>query len=831
MKRNLLILITLLTAVFGCTQKYELDTEFTMPTELASPASVVLDVTSSSTVVLSWTGGKANDGGIVLYNVLFDEEGGDFSDPIATMPSDLGAGEQLTLTHAALNTIARNAGIKPNETGKLIWTVTGAKGGVTKAYDGYASLSITRGEGIDNMPEKLYVGGAAAKEAGQEFRVVEEGLYVIYTKLGAGTLNFTSEKSGGFTFYSDNSGKLVEGEGSYNVDSAPASGLARITVNFNTLGVKIEEIGTTVRLAWGATYNDPATDPMTLEYVGNGEFKGQGEVVFYGPGREGTPDWCSWVEERYYFIATVEGAEVCWGSDDAGNAILPDGTEEHFYLNEFAGVSQWDNLWKMDHALDLSNVEVTIYTNKDNKWTHSCEKAGEIVYEQPKSAPAELYIAGSAAETEGAAFRKASEGVFVLYQQLKAGNISFYSGDAEPVKYFHDADKKLFIGARNAAVEASEGVTRITVDFNTNTVTYDQIGAEVKMIFGVNKATIMTLSYQGAGKFVGEGAIAFVQPGDPSCSWLSWVEERYHFLANVNGTELCWGRLNEVDGENRPDPDKTVADNFFHIGEYAYTDQWQNLWKLASELDGATATVTINTNDNGAFTHSFVKASADPVPPTMAPAELALYGSGAEVEGQPFRQVSNGVFEVYAKLKDGSLAFKSSDKNYFVDAEKGLLQGAGEGVATASGDNVTRIVVNYLDNTVKFEQISKVRCIFAANYVDLMNISYIGQGKWEGEGVINFLQPGSIDWLSWVEERYYFIATIDGVDKCWGRKDNVTGHDLKPSDEPDFYDIQESTWSQWDHCWKFAGEMDGATVHILIDSNKDGVMTHVVTKK
>ena len=111
MKRNLLIFITLLAAVFGCTQKYELDTEFTMPTELASPSSVVLDVTSSSTVVLSWTGGKANDGGIVLYNVLFDEEGGDFSEPIATMPSDLGAGEQLTLTHAALNTIARNAGI------------------------------------------------------------------------------------------------------------------------------------------------------------------------------------------------------------------------------------------------------------------------------------------------------------------------------------------------------------------------------------------------------------------------------------------------------------------------------------------------------------------------------------------------------------------------------------------------------------------------------------------------------------------------------------------------------------------------------------------------
>lgn len=815
-------MITLLTAVFGCTQKYELDTEFTMPTELVSPVSVVLDVTSSSTVVLSWTGGKANDGGIVLYNVLFDEEGGDFSDPITTMPSDLGAGEQLTLTHATLNAIARKAGIKPNETGKFIWTVTGAKGGVTKTYDGYASLSVTRGEGIDNMPERLYVGGAAAKEAGQEFRVVEEGLYVIYTKLGAGELKFTSEKSGGFTFYSDNSGKLVEGEGSYNVDAAPASGLARITVNFNTLGVKIEEIGTSVRLAWGATYNDPATDPMTLEYVGNGEFKGQGEVVFYGPGREGTPDWCSWVEERYYFIATVDGAEVCWGSDDAGNAILPDGTEEHFYLNEFAGVSQWDNLWKMDHALDLSNVAVTIYTNKDNKWTHSCEKAGEIVYEQPKSAPAELYIAGSAAETEGAAFRKASEGVFVIYQQLKAGNISFYSGDAEPVKYFHDAENKLFIGARSTAVEASEGVTRITVDFNTNTVTYDQIGAEVKLVFAWTQNVYMTLAYQGNGKFVGEGEIKFHDAG--------WSEERYNFRATVNGTEVAWGRIPELcDGEARPDGDNVPA-AWFYIGEYP-VDQWSNLWKFASELENSTATCTINTNDNGAFTHSFVKASVDPVPPTMAPAELALFGTGAEVEGQPFRQVGNGVFEVYAKLKDGSLTFRSSDRNYFLDAEKGLLQGEGEGVATASGDNVTRITVNYQNNTVKFEQISKVRCVFAANYADLMDISYIGTGKWEGEGVINFLQPGTFDWLSWVEERYYFIVTIDGTEKCWGRKDSVTGNDLKPSGEIDFYDIQESSWSQWDHCWKFAGEMDGADVHILIDSNKDGVMTHVVTKK
>lgn len=832
MKKKLISFVAIVAALCGCTQKYELDTDFTMPTVLDSPASVTLDVTSSSYVTLSWTGGQANDGGIILYNVLFDKEGGDFTAPVASMPSDLGARSELTLTHAQLNTIARNAGVKPNESGKLIWTVTGAKGGVTKKFDGFNSITVTRGEGIDNMPEKLYIAGSAAKEAGQAFRVAEEGLYIIYTKVGAGELKFTSEKDGGFKFYADASGKLAEGDGGYSVD-APASGLARVTVNFNTLNVKVEEVGTTVRFAWGATYNDPATDPMTLEYVGNGEFEGRGEVVFYGPGREGTPSWCSWVEERYYFIATVNGAEVCWGSDDAGNAILPDGTEEFYYLHEFAGVSQWDNLWKMDHAMDLSNVAVTIHTNKDNKWTHSYETAGAIVYEQPTSAPAELFIAGSAAETEGAAFRKESEGVFVIYQQLKNGNISFRSGD--DIKYFHDGDKKLFIGARNADVAASEGVTRITVDFNSNTVKYDQIGAEVKMVFGCNKATIMTLNYQGNGKFIGEGAINFVQPGDPSCSWLSWTEERYHFWATVNGTELCWGRLTEVDGENRPDPDKTVADNFFHIGEYEYTDQWQNLWKLASELDGATATVTINTNDNGAFTHSFVKASVDPVPPTMAPSELALYGSGAEVEGQAFRQTGNGVFEIYAKLKDGVLSFKSSNKNYFLDAEKGLLEGAGEGVSTATIDGeATRIIVNFQNNSVTFDTINKVRIIWGCSFVDVMALSYTSAGKWEGEGVVNFVPPGdpTCPWLTWTEQRYYFIPTINGAEeKCWGRKDNVKGNDLYPSDEPDFYDINEFGWSQWDHLWKFAEEMNGATVHILIDTNKDGVMTHVVTKK
>lgn len=97
----------------SCQEDYELNTDFAVPTELSSPASIQLNVSSPTPVVLSWSGGGAADGGIVLYEVLFDKADGDFSKPLATVKSDLGAATSLSITHAAINTIARNAGIYP----------------------------------------------------------------------------------------------------------------------------------------------------------------------------------------------------------------------------------------------------------------------------------------------------------------------------------------------------------------------------------------------------------------------------------------------------------------------------------------------------------------------------------------------------------------------------------------------------------------------------------------------------------------------------------------------------------------------------------------------
>ncbi|MGM9740324.1 MAG: hypothetical protein ACI3ZP_06930, partial [Candidatus Cryptobacteroides sp.] len=677
------------------------------------------------------------------------------------------------------------------------------------------------------IPEHLYINGSAALEAGQEFRMEEEGLFIIYTELGPGSIKLTSEKDGGFNFFADENNKLVEGDGEYKLAAAPGTGLGRITVNFNTLSFKVDEIGKSVRAMWAANYADIAV----LEYVGNGDFVGDGDVVFLGPGRDGTPDWCSWVEERYYFIAEVNGSEMCWGSSFGSASSTPDGTESFFYVIENPW-EQWNNLGKMDHAYDMCHVTFVINTNKDNHMTHSYS-GGAISYEQPTSTPAELFLNGDAAEAQGQAMMKDGD-KFVIYNKLNKGNVSFTDGNG--TKYFADKENALFIGSPKTAVEASEGVTRIVVDFASKKVTFDQISATVDLRWAAtaDKEPMIQLSYQGLGKYAGEGEIMFLLPGrEGTPSYISWDEERYYFTLTVNGESTCWGRLDDVSGENRPDNPDEVDPRFWNLGEFPYVfanDQWNHTWKMASELDESTATVTINTNT---MTHSFQKATSDPVPPTVAPSDLTLQGSGAEAV-KAFRKTGDGVFEIVTKLSDGEVYFTSGKKNYFAGTDGGLLQGDGTTASSAAESLADRITVDFISCTVKVEHITSLQAIMAADEHAFVTFGYEGNGIFKGSGHVAFFQPGDFDWLSWVEERYRYIVTIDGTEKCWGRVDGA--YSERP-DNPGSYD--ETFWQisefpkgdKWDHLWKFASAMENSDVEITINADDNGVMTQTITKK
>ncbi len=366
---NKIAIVVAAVLAFGACQKYELNTDFTVPTELNNPASVTLDVTSTKTVVLSWEGGAAADGGIVLYEVLFDKANGDFSKPFDVRKSDLGALPKLTLTHSDLNKIARKAGVKAEETGELKWTVRASKGGVVKESGLVGKIKVTRPAGIE-IPTELFLCGAGAEDAaGVSFRCIEEGLFQIYTTIKAGDIALKSSKGADATnYYVSEEGKLVDGDGKFTV---PASeNVVRITVDCNTQKVTVDQIGKDVRCIWGATFNDIAV----CSYVGNGKFVGEGDIIFIDQSRPNTnpPSWLGWTEERYYFIAKVNGGDMCWGRHDSVSAERPVGGEPaSFYaLYEF-GWSQWDHLWKMSGNLDMKHATITIDTNADNLMIHT----------------------------------------------------------------------------------------------------------------------------------------------------------------------------------------------------------------------------------------------------------------------------------------------------------------------------------------------------------------------------------------------------------------------------------------------------------------------------
>lgn len=378
--KKLLYSFILLAALIGCKDKYALNTNFTVPTELISPAPINIDVTSPNTIQLSWKGGVAEDGSNVTYQVLFDKDGGNFSHPLDTMLSDLGVKPSLVLSQSKLNAIARKAGIKPETTGKLIWTVLASKGGEVRPSNLTGNLTVTRGEGIDNFPSDLYLYGNVTENngaGGLPFRKAADGVFVIYSKIpAAGDIFFkSSTATDGFSYFATSAGKLKEGSGKYAVQAN--NNPYRITVDYNTLSVKTEVISD-VRAIWGATFGVIGN----LQYISNGVFKADNcTIIFIDKSRPATnpPSWLGWTEERYYFIAKVNGVDKCWGRRDGVSPERPVGGEplSFYQIGEFSW-NQWDHLWKMKGSLDYTRCTITLDTNIQGLMAHQFSNVESI---------------------------------------------------------------------------------------------------------------------------------------------------------------------------------------------------------------------------------------------------------------------------------------------------------------------------------------------------------------------------------------------------------------------------------------------------------------------
>lgn len=327
---------------------------------------VKLEPSGSASVGFEWEQAKAEDGTLVMYEVAFDKEGGDFSQPVYKMSSDgNGVQNKLTLSHKDLNRIANMAGIGSLETGKIKWTVLAYKGTNVKPSPVSRTIEVERPAGFAEIPNEIFITGSATEFGtdaanAQKLKFVEPGVFEIYTSLKEGEYNFISKNDGsGNSFYID--GSVLRENGEANSPAATEA-VYRIRLDFNNAAVSMQEVKSLGY--WFSPHNSILAE---LNYEGNGVFKAGNVPIEFkqeGWGRD----------ERYKFRMTLMdgGNEIIedWGSENRDNSRPDNNTPASWYRIFKYSPNQWDYTFKFQTEADMKNVDMIVYFSPNADYTH-----------------------------------------------------------------------------------------------------------------------------------------------------------------------------------------------------------------------------------------------------------------------------------------------------------------------------------------------------------------------------------------------------------------------------------------------------------------------------
>lgn len=360
------LIVLLMIMITSCKKEVRaLDENLATVSVLNAPAdgaSIQLQPTSNASVVFSWQKTVAEDGGLVLYELVFDKENGDFNNPIFKTVSDGGGVDaQITLTHKQLTKIASLGGIASSSTGKLKWTVIASKATNRKTASQSRTLVLERPAGFAELPSELYITGSAT-EGGDDvtkavsFKMLEPGIFEIYTSLKAGTYYLTDKPAADAKkFYID--GTVIK-EGATPVTVSGDTKVYRIKLDFN-VATQLEATEIKSMGLYMSAYNSEITQ---LNYVGNGVFQSPVTAVeFYQ---------FSWGrDERYKFAIHTPTTVEYFGSVNANNVSPVGQPASYFYLTPVTN-SQWDNTFKFNPSADNHNVKVTVNFGPAGSYTH-----------------------------------------------------------------------------------------------------------------------------------------------------------------------------------------------------------------------------------------------------------------------------------------------------------------------------------------------------------------------------------------------------------------------------------------------------------------------------
>lgn len=321
---------------------------------------------AQSSALFEWQAAKAEDNGVVLYDVAFDVEGGDFSDPVYVLPSD-GKGFQrtLNLSFTELNKIADMAGIQTKGTGKLKWTVWSSKGLDVQKSTVTNSIEVERPGGFPT-PDELFLKGTAT-EVGDDLAnaipVKKTGAttFEVYTSLKPGDYQFVTRKTDtAEIFFIQGTDLGTGGMTTYGGDEK----VYRIRMDFSDGSVTMAEIEK-IEL-WFPPLGEYLFE---FDYIGNGTWQAANKQIEFKQESWGR-------DERYKFKFTVNDgsgpSEEWFGSVNADNQRPDANSSEAYWYMVPVTDDFWANSFKFDGAVDGQNADIDIIFNATvPEYTHS----------------------------------------------------------------------------------------------------------------------------------------------------------------------------------------------------------------------------------------------------------------------------------------------------------------------------------------------------------------------------------------------------------------------------------------------------------------------------
>ena len=321
---------------------------------------------AQGSALFEWQAAKAADNGVVLYDVVFDEVGGDFSDPLYVIASDgRGFQDQLTLSFTDLNKVAERAGIQTKESGQLIWTVWSSKGIKVQKSSVFRTFEVERPGGFPT-PDELFLLGSAT-EAGTDLAgalpLVKTGAttYEIYTSLKPGTYNFITRKSGTPQQYSISGSDLqTDGETTVTEDEQAY----RIRIDFSDGTVTTSTIDR-VQI-WFPPVGDYLFD---LDYAGNGTWEALSKSIEFKQ-----ESWGRDERYKFKFTVTTDGTttEEWYGSTNGDNQRPDANTPEAYFRVVSVTDDYWANSYKFPTEADMATIDMRIILNDEvPEYTHT----------------------------------------------------------------------------------------------------------------------------------------------------------------------------------------------------------------------------------------------------------------------------------------------------------------------------------------------------------------------------------------------------------------------------------------------------------------------------